>query len=85
MQPTSRTIPSYLLLHEAGGIHSAMRGNGTLVLAPLSPETPENLQLSEEDRLLEVGCRWQALNRRGHPALLSTCGEGGRLLICPST
>jgi hypothetical protein len=37
-----------------------------LPLAPLGIETPENLQLREQDRLLEVGCGWQPLVCREH-------------------
>jgi hypothetical protein len=46
-----------------------------LPLAPLDIETPENLQLSEQNRLLEVDCRWQALTCRKHRELLSARGD----------
>ena len=56
-----------------------------LPLAPQDIETPEDLQLSEQNRLLEVGCRWQALDCREHRELLSARRERDRPLTCPST
>lgn len=45
--------------------------------APLGREAPKNFDLSEENCLLEAGCRWQSLNCAEHLELLSARGEDG--------
>ena len=84
--PNPRMQPQAGQVRRSARALDQQRAVATLLpLASLDIETPENLQLSEQNRLLEVDCRWQALACREHRELLSARGERDRPLTCPST